>query len=56
MEMLSQKEKDVLDLIMSGHANREIAYQLFTTKRKIEEIRKSIMKKGDLLFINYITA
>jgi len=45
MEMLSQKEKDVLELIMSGHANREIAYQLFTTKRKIEEIRKSIMKK-----------
>lgn len=45
MEMLNQKEKDVLELIMGGHANREIAYQLFTTKRKIEEIRKSIMKK-----------
>ncbi|WP_134090529.1 LuxR C-terminal-related transcriptional regulator [Olivibacter sp. XZL3] len=45
MELLNQKERDVLELIMSGHANREIAYQLFTTKRKIEEIRKSIMKK-----------
>lgn len=45
MELLNQKERDVLELIMSGHANREIAYQLFTTKRKIEEIRKSIMRK-----------
>src|SRR5690606_34534808 len=45
MELLNQKERDVLELIMGGHANREIAYQLFTTKRKIEEIRKSIMRK-----------
>jgi len=45
MELLNQKERDVLELIMGGHANREIAYQLFTTKRKIEEIRKSIMQK-----------
>ncbi|GAA4792959.1 response regulator transcription factor [Olivibacter ginsenosidimutans] len=45
MELLNQKERDVLELIMGGHANRDIAYQLFTTKRKIEEIRKSIMRK-----------
>jgi len=45
MQLLSQKERDVLELIMDGHATREIAYQLFTTKRKIEEIRKSIMQK-----------
>lgn len=45
MELLNQKERDVLELIMGGHANREIAYRLFTTKRKIEDIRKSIMRK-----------
>lgn len=45
MQLLNQKECDVLELIMGGHANRDIAYQLFTTKRKIEEIRRSIMQK-----------
>lgn len=45
MQSLSDRERDVLELIMNGHANREIAYQLFTTKRKVEEIRKSIMQK-----------
>ncbi|QNL48363.1 response regulator transcription factor [Olivibacter sp. SDN3] len=42
---LTEKEKEILDLMVYGHANRDIAYRLFTTKRKVEEIREQMIKK-----------
>lgn len=42
---LTEKEREVLDLMVYGYANRDIAYRLFTTKRKIEEIREQLIEK-----------
>jgi len=42
---LNQKEQDVLEMIMSGQSDRDIAHRLFTTKRNIEAIRKQLMEK-----------
>jgi len=41
----SDKEKEVLDLMISGYANREIAYRLFTTKRNVEDLRQNLINK-----------
>lgn len=42
---LSEKEKDVLDLILNGFTNKEIAYRLFTTKSNVENLRKTLLLK-----------
>ncbi|QNL48355.1 response regulator transcription factor [Olivibacter sp. SDN3] len=42
---LSQKEDDVLDLMLSGYANKEIAFRLFTTKKNIEDLRQNLIHK-----------
>lgn len=42
---LSDKEKEVLDLMVCGYANKEIAYRLFTTKRNIEDLRQNLIAK-----------
>ena len=42
---LSDKEKEVLDLMVCGYANKEIAYRLFTTKRNIEDLRQNLITK-----------
>lgn len=42
---LSDKEKEVLDLMVCGYANKEIAYRLFTTKRNIEDLRQTLITK-----------
>lgn len=42
---LSQKEDDILDLMLSGYANKEIAFRLFTTKKNIEDLRQNLIHK-----------
>ncbi|GAA4792855.1 response regulator transcription factor [Olivibacter ginsenosidimutans] len=42
---LSDKENEVLDLMVCGYANKEIAYRLFTTKRNIENLRQNLIEK-----------
>lgn len=42
---LSDRENEVLDLMVCGYANKEIAYKLFTTKRNIEDLRQSLITK-----------
>lgn len=42
---LSDKENEVLDLMVCGYANKEIAYRLFTTKRNIENLRQNLIDK-----------
>ncbi len=44
-ELLSPRERDVLQLIAEGRANRAIAKQLFISVRTVERIRSSIMNK-----------
>jgi DNA-binding NarL/FixJ family response regulator len=42
---LSEKENEVLDLMVCGYANKDIAYRLFTTKRNIENMRQDLINK-----------
>jgi len=41
----SDKENEILDLMVCGYANKEIAYKLFTTKRNIEDLRQNLITK-----------
>jgi len=42
---LSQREREVLQLIAEGYTNQEIADKLFTSKRTIETHRQNILEK-----------
>jgi len=42
---LSDKENEVLDLMVCGYANKDIAYRLFTTKRNVENLRQNLIDK-----------
>lgn len=42
---LSEREKQVLQLIMEGYNNQEIAYQLFTTKNTVMKYRKGLLER-----------
>ncbi|MFC6101469.1 LuxR C-terminal-related transcriptional regulator [Olivibacter domesticus] len=42
---LSDRENEILDLMVCGYANKEIAYKLFTTKRNIENLRQNLIVK-----------
>lgn len=42
---LSDRENEILDLMVCGYANKEIAYRLFTTKRNIENLRQNLIVK-----------
>jgi two-component system response regulator NreC len=42
---LSERERDVLNLIAEGHTNAEIAEKLFTSIRTIETRRKRLLEK-----------
>jgi DNA-binding NarL/FixJ family response regulator len=44
-EVLSGRERDILQLIASGHTNRQMAQKLFLSVKTIETHRANIMKK-----------
>lgn len=48
LDMLSQREKEVLKLVAEGHKNKEIAEFLFISVKTVEKHRDNIMKKLDL--------
>ena len=48
LDMLSQREKEVLKLVAEGHKNKEIAEYLFISIKTVEKHRDNIMKKLDL--------
>ncbi len=41
----SQREEQILRLILEGYSNQEIAYQLFTNKRTILKYRENMLQK-----------
>lgn len=45
LDGLPEREKQVLQLILEGHNNQEIAYQLFTTKNTVIKYRKSLLER-----------
>lgn len=47
-ELLSQREKEVLQLVALGHTNRQIADRLFLSVKTIETYRARLMEKLDL--------
>jgi len=42
---LSERERETLDLVLAGEANKSMAEKLFLTERAVEMRRSSIMKK-----------
>ncbi|MRR39418.1 response regulator transcription factor, partial [bacterium] len=48
LDMLSQREKEVLKLVAEGYKNKEIAEYLFISIKTVEKHRDNIMKKLDL--------
>ena len=45
METLSQREREVLDGLVEGHANKAIAYDLDISARTVEVYRANLMTK-----------
>lgn len=48
LDVLTQKEKEVLRLIAEGHTNKEIAEKLFISVKTVEFHRLNLMKKLDI--------
>lgn len=48
LDMLTEKEKEVLGLIAEGYKNREIAEKLFVSVKTVEFHRLNLMKKLDI--------
>ncbi len=44
-ERLTAREREVLDLVAQGHANKSIAYQLKISAKTVEHHRSSVMRK-----------
>lgn len=42
---LSERETEVLNMMVCGYGNKEMAYKLFTTKRNIEDLRQNLITK-----------
>jgi DNA-binding NarL/FixJ family response regulator len=49
LNRLSNREREVLQLIAEGHTNREIAIQLFVSAKTIEAHRANIQKKLQII-------
>ena len=45
LNSLTQREQEVLDLLVSGQSNKQIAEHLFLSPKTIERHRSSIMRK-----------
>jgi DNA-binding NarL/FixJ family response regulator len=48
LEVLSERERDVLQLLALGHTNQEIAKKLFISVRTVDTHRAHIMRKLEL--------
>lgn len=48
LDLLSQREKEVLKLVAEGHRNKDVAEYLFISVKTVEKHRDNIMKKLDL--------
>ena len=42
---LTKREREILDFVLAGHTNRQIAQKLFRTERTIEYHRNRMMRK-----------
>ena len=47
-DLLTPREREILQLVAQGHGNHEIAAQLFLSKKTVETHRANIMRKLDL--------
>ena len=47
-DLLTPREREILQLVAQGHGNHEIASQLFLSKKTVETHRANIMRKLDL--------
>lgn len=57
LDSLTLKEREVLDLILEGHTNREIAKELTLSLRAIEDRRSRVMKRmGMSSVVNLVSA
>ena len=43
--ILTKREREILDFVLAGHTNRQIAQKLFRTERTIEYHRNRMMRK-----------
>lgn len=46
-EILTKREKQILEYIIAGHTNKEIAQKLYRTQRTVEYHRNRLMRKLD---------
>lgn len=57
LDSLTLKEREVLDLILEGHTNREMAKELTLSLRAIEDRRSRVMKRmGMSSVVNLVSA
>ncbi|MBU0641146.1 MAG: response regulator [Planctomycetes bacterium] len=45
VEALTLREREVMDLVIAGHANKQIAHQLDIAEKTVEVHRKNLMRK-----------
>lgn len=48
LNLLTQREREVLQLVVEGHTNAEIAQKLYISVKTVEKHRASLMKKLDV--------
>ncbi len=46
-EILTKRERQILEYIIAGHTNKEIAQKLYRTQRTVEYHRNRLMRKLD---------
>ena len=47
VKIFSKREKQILNFILAGHTNREIAQKIYRTERTVEYHRNRLMRKLD---------